>query len=402
MTSNRLRWLGAAVACWAATASVRADSFKFELLHVFHHAPNGVEGAGPTGPVQVLPDGTVLGTTERGGTYGGGTIFLVTAQGEFKVLHQFTGRDGLYPDSCIVPTRSGDFYGTARGSHRIVFRINAHGDFAIVHRFDAPGGTMPYVVSVKGSDGKVYSVSGGDDGFRLLFAGERAAAQPDVFSGLSHAVPGGQVLFAAAHNGNQGGEPAKVGTGSVSICADAVVGADDHIYQPVPHMFAIMRSTEPGADDIVGEIFSSIKMTEDQRKLAGAGGQMAILPGGDLVGITHWQSPGEQSSGVFRVSPLGNVAWVTALAKSMPVYLSPGLLLSTDGKMYGLVSHYPPDPITLQQVTPDGAVSNVLSFPSQAKSPGPLTLGPDGALYGTFDSYGAGTSGAVFKIVRQR
>lgn len=400
MTSNSLRWLGAAIACWAATAPVHADTFKFELLHVFHHTPNSVEGAWPAGPVQVLPDGAVIGTTERGGTYGGGTVFLVTAKGELKVLHEFTGRDGLYPESCLVPTKSGDFYGTARGTHHVVFRINSRAGFAIVHRFQVPAGTIPYVVSVKGSDGKIYSVSDRrDGGFQLLSAGERAAAQPDLFSGLLNTVPGGQILFNAAHNGNQGSE---VGPGSVSICADAVVGVDGHVYKTDPNMFSIMRSVEPGANEVVGEIFNPLRMTEDQRKLAGARGQMAVLPGGDLVGITHWQLPGEQGSGVFRVSPLGNVAWVSAFARSMPVQSSPGLLLSSDGKIYGLVSHYGPEPISLLQVTPDGAVSNVLSFPSQARSPGPLTLGPDGALYGTFGGYGDGTSGAVFKIVQQR
>jgi uncharacterized repeat protein (TIGR03803 family) len=401
MTSNRLRWLGAAFACLVSAAPVCADSFKFELLHVFRHTPNGVEGAGLTGPVQVLHNGAVIGTTTRGGTYGGGTVFLVTAQGELEVLHQFTGRDGLYPDGCLIPTRSGDFYGTANGSHRLVFRINARGDFAIVHRFDAPGGSMRYVVSVKGSDGSVYSASGGDGGFRLLYTGERAAAQPGIFSGPSRVVPGGQYL-AAGHADNRWGETAKVGPGSISMCADAAVGVDGHIYEPDPHMFTIMRSIEPDADDIVGDISNPLIRTDDQRKLAGVGGQMAVLPDGDLVGITHWQSPGRRSSGVYRVSPFGNVAWVTSIDKSMQVYSSPGLLLNTDGKMYGLVSHYRPDPVTLLQVTSDGVISTVLSFPSQAGSPGPLTLGSDGALYGTFGSYGDGTNGAVFKIVHQR
>lgn len=402
MTSNRLRWLGAAVACWVSAAPVRADSFKFELLHVFRHTPNGVEGGGPTGPVQVLPDGAVIGTTTYGGTYGGGTVFLVTAQGELEVLHQFTGRDGLYPDGCLVPTRSGDFYGTANGSHRLVFRINARGDFSIIHRFDAPGGNTPHVVSVKGSDGNIYSASGGDGGFRLLYTGERAAAQPEIFSGFSRAVPGGQALVVAGHAGNRGDEATKVGTGSVSMCADAAVGVDGHIYRPVPHMSTIMRSIEPGADDIDSDISNPLTRTEDQRKLAGVGGQMAALPSGDLLGITSWQAPGGRRSGVYRVSPLGDIVWITAIDKSTQVYWSPGLLLNTDGKMYGLVSHYRPDPVTLLQVTSDGAVSTVLSFPPQAGSPGPLTLGPDGVLYGTFGSYGEGTGGAVFKTVRQR
>ncbi|MEY2114013.1 choice-of-anchor tandem repeat GloVer-containing protein [Rhodanobacter sp. FW106-PBR-R2A-1-13] len=368
------------------------------MLHVFRHTPNGVEGAGPTGPVQVLHDGAVIGTTPRGGTYGGGTVFLVTAHGELEVLHQFTGRDGLYPDGCLIPTRSGDFYGTANGSHRLVFRINARGNFAIVHRFDAPGGNMRYVVSVKGSDGSVYSASGGNGGFRLLYTGERAAAQPEIFSGFSRAAPG----VVAWQAGNRGGEATKVRTGSVSMCADAAVGVDGHIYRPVPHMLTIMRSIEPGDDDIVSDMSNPLTRTEDQRKLAGVGGQMAPLPGGDLVGITSWQAPGGRRSGVYRVSPLGDIAWITAIDKSMQVYLSPGLLLNTDGRMYGLVSHYRPDPVTLLQVTSDGAVSTVLSFPPQAGSPGPLTLGPDGALYGAFGSYGEGTGGAVFKIVRQR
>jgi len=187
--------------CGTVVIPVPADSFKLELLHVFHHTPNSSEGAEPAGPVHVFPDGSVIGTTSRGGNYGGGTVFTVTAKGELKVLHQFSGRDGLYPDGCLVPGKDGGFYGTLHGSHPSVFRIGVDGSFATVYRFDQPAGDTPRVVSIKGTDGNVYSVSDRfDSGFRLLYSGERASTEPDKYLGLLTAAPGSRIFVTKFNN----------------------------------------------------------------------------------------------------------------------------------------------------------------------------------------------------------
>lgn len=408
MRANSLRVIGAAVAaaCWAAAGPARADSFELELLHVFHHTPNSSEGARPAGPVHVFADGSVIGTTESGGAYGGGTVFLITAQGELKVLHQFTGRDGLYPDGCLVPGKDGSFYGTVHGSQTSVFRINTAGDFAIVYRFKEPAAEKPQLVSIKGSDGNVYAVSDRFvGGFRLFYAGERALTEPDVFSGSSTTVPGGAVVVSVApHFGssNDSHDSDKAASGGVSVCAEAAVGVDGYIYKSDYVMHSIMRSFERGAYESATELFNPIKMTEDQRRAAGVVGQVAALPGGDLVGIAHWQFPGEQASGVVRVSPSGNVAWIAPFPNSPTFYLSPGLVLGADGNLYGIASYFKPGHTALLQITLAGKVSNVLSFPPEAdlSTPGPLTAGPDGSLYGALGFYGEGATGAIFRIVR--
>jgi uncharacterized repeat protein (TIGR03803 family) len=62
-------------------------------------------------------NGTLYGTTEEGGAYGGGsygfgTVFSITLSGHETVLHSFgSGSDGLYPESGVIDV-NGTLYGT--------------------------------------------------------------------------------------------------------------------------------------------------------------------------------------------------------------------------------------------------------------------------------------------------
>ncbi|MEO7775782.1 MAG: choice-of-anchor tandem repeat GloVer-containing protein [Steroidobacteraceae bacterium] len=79
-------------------------------LHAFAGAPN--EGAGPLSGVTRDIDGTLYGTTERGGGSGQGTAWRITPAGVFQHLHAFTGLgfDGATPYATLVPS-GGFIYG---------------------------------------------------------------------------------------------------------------------------------------------------------------------------------------------------------------------------------------------------------------------------------------------------
>jgi uncharacterized repeat protein (TIGR03803 family) len=74
--------------------------------------------------------GTLYGTGETGGSYGGGTVFSVDPNtGAETILHSFgLGSDGLYPGASLVDVK-GTLYGTTyiggSGGGGVVFSVNA-------------------------------------------------------------------------------------------------------------------------------------------------------------------------------------------------------------------------------------------------------------------------------------
>jgi len=96
-------------------------------LHAFF--PGDGEGSHPFGGLVQGEDGGYYGTTEEGGANGLGTVFRVTAEGEFTTLHAFDGSDGSNPEAGL--TRAGEdvSYGTTAngGPHGggVIFKIQS-------------------------------------------------------------------------------------------------------------------------------------------------------------------------------------------------------------------------------------------------------------------------------------
>jgi len=97
------------------------------VLYSFSGAP---DGAYPYAGLVMDAKGNLYGTTEGGGSSGGGygTAFKVNKVGEETVLHTFTGRsDGASPFGGLIRDAKGNLYGTAayQGAHGrgVVFKI---------------------------------------------------------------------------------------------------------------------------------------------------------------------------------------------------------------------------------------------------------------------------------------
>ncbi len=101
-------------AIWMITAAG-----QFSVLHGFDGA---TDGSGPNSPLLIGQNGTLYGTTAYGGTYGYGTVYSITPAGNFTVIHAFAaGADGAQPTGNLVQTHNGTIYGgTAYGP---VFKI---------------------------------------------------------------------------------------------------------------------------------------------------------------------------------------------------------------------------------------------------------------------------------------
>jgi uncharacterized repeat protein (TIGR03803 family) len=118
-------------------------------------------------------DGMLLGTTRGSGAYDG-DVFELAPNGDFTVLHTFTGffgqNDGGHPEAALVDGGDGNFYGTTSdgGTYDVgtIFSIAADGTYDLVHSFhglvdpDADD-FYPRAALVRGADGALYGTTNG-------------------------------------------------------------------------------------------------------------------------------------------------------------------------------------------------------------------------------------------------
>jgi uncharacterized repeat protein (TIGR03803 family) len=148
------------------------------------------DGGTPYGGLTFDDAGNFYGTTTKGGQWGGGTAFeLTAANGGWTetVLHSFQGLDGTQPEGTLIFDASGNIYGTAyfgglNSEDGSVFELspsNGGWTFSVLHLFDfsAGEGADPVAGVTMGSDGNLYGTTlgggAGDNGtiFRLVNAG---------------------------------------------------------------------------------------------------------------------------------------------------------------------------------------------------------------------------------------
>ena len=131
----------------------------------------------PAAALLLGSDGSYYGTTYLGGEFNLGTIFRLTLQDNgpaTTVLHSFDGSDGANPYAPLVEGSDGNLYGTTlpqASGNGTVFRITKQGQFTLIHTLPPPdsnqGGCYPegsgfYAPLVGGSDG-LYGVAAAAD-----------------------------------------------------------------------------------------------------------------------------------------------------------------------------------------------------------------------------------------------
>jgi len=150
----------------------------FTILYNFCAQANCADGGLPSGLMQSF-DGNLYGTTDEGGANGVGTIFKITTTGVLTTLYSFCSlpncADGLKPFGPLIQGSDRNLYGVnasgggANGAGTI-FRITADGVFTVLHTFDGADGNFP-VGLVQGTDGAFYGATenGGARNFGVVF-----------------------------------------------------------------------------------------------------------------------------------------------------------------------------------------------------------------------------------------
>src|SRR5262249_27916838 len=110
-------------------------------LHAFDCSVSGEPtDCGPTALLQAS-DGNFYGATSGSGASGGGTVFKLTPGGVFTTLHIFDcNTEGCFPAAALIQARDGSLYGTTtRGGAfggGTVFKRTPGGTLTTLHAFD--------------------------------------------------------------------------------------------------------------------------------------------------------------------------------------------------------------------------------------------------------------------------
>lgn len=335
-----------------------------------------VENARPYGSLTYGFDGNFYGVSSP--QEDPATLFRMTSEGEVTTLFTFTGISGPHkghePQSHLTQHPNGSLYGMAPYGGEFdcgtLFRIDIDelGEASFTTLFDFTGtsgdypGTSPVGSLTLGPDGYFYGTT--------IYGGE--------FNGgtLFKVSPDGE--FTSLHHFNPS-------TGMSNPETTLILGKDGHFYGSTGNNSSgngsLFRTTREGV------ITSLVEFTGTGGSFKGKrpGRKLAINAEGHFYGVTSQGGAADYGT-VFKMvlnDETGEVSEFTTLTEldgTNGIYPAGGLTYGADGNLYGGVSR------TIYQVTPSGAVNNLLSLTGQ----GTTSTSGDSPRYSHFISDGTG------------
>jgi len=308
------------------------------------------------------------------------------AAASVRVLHSFSGPDGVSPSSSLVDGGDGFLYGTTfyggtvvpdknPDGYGTVFRVDASGAFQTVHRFDRVNGERPNGL-VRGPDGLLYGTTshGGD-----LDPGSFSGGQGTLFridgSGtltvLHRFLPVEGLWPSAAPTFGMDG--AVYGTAS-----------DDSTY---PHYGTIWRWSPASGLQVLHQ-FNGFDGVEPL-------GSLTLASDGNLYGTTN--GGGSGCGTVFRLSPTGVHTLLHSFSFNDGCQPKAGVIEARDGNFYG-TTETGLGWGTVFRMDRAGNVTTLHAFTATGetgqKPLAPLFEASDGYLYGTTKQGGLPYGGA--------
>jgi uncharacterized repeat protein (TIGR03803 family) len=374
--------LALAFAAFSFSLAVRAQAQTVNFIAEF----NGTNGNSPNGLVQGT-DGNLYGSTFAGGAFNWGEIFRVTPSGQISTVYSFNCDD----TSCVrdpyllVPGSDGNFYGISvyGGSFDggVFYRVTPGGKFTVVHNFcygtDCMGGQNPNGLFL-GFDGNFYGTT--------VYGGE---TNNGVFFGIS---PTGQ--FKVLHS-----------FCLLSDCQDGsfplapIQGQDGNFYgttaQGGTHGGGVIYKLTPDGTYTVIHNFCT-------RGDCPTGGVIQPLVQ-DAKGNFFGATSGGGRHGFGAVFVLTAEHHFKILHSFDPTVdggdPNAGLVLASDGNLYGVNLFGQHGDGTAFEITPEGEFTLLYTFQTNQTAPYvPLFQGTDGLFYGTTDPFSGSSNGAVFEL----
>ena len=369
-----------------------------------HFTRNGArnKGAGPQGRLVMGNDGAYYGTTQQGGANEFGTIFKVTLGGQLTTLVEFTGDTGSFkgarPRAGLTIGSDGAFYGTtgeggAHG-HGTVFRMTPAGDFTTLAEFNYFGensnGAFPDAALTAGSDGNLYGTtrSGGANHIGTIFKVTPSGTLTTLVNFTGEGVT------------NRGSYP----EGSLIESGGSFYGTTRH--GGANSVGTIFKVTMDGALTTLVEFTGKDGANKGSEPTAG----LTVGNDGAFYGATSGDGANQDRLGtIFKMTAGGDlttlVEFTPESASTRGAGLYAGLTLGTDGAFYGTNAYGgPSDQGTIFKVTADGTLTTLvnISIGGAMELGGRpwagLALGGDHNFYGTTRFGGAYGVGTVFKI----
>jgi uncharacterized repeat protein (TIGR03803 family) len=133
----------------------------FTVLHRFH---GGLNGSVPQGGLLLDGAGNLYGTTVRGGTNENGTVFQISKDGTYTVLHRFMKAEGVNPNGGLVLDESGNLFGTAQlgGALNLgtVFQLSPDRVLTVLHSFAGlEDGAVPFAGLIRDQAGHLFGTT---------------------------------------------------------------------------------------------------------------------------------------------------------------------------------------------------------------------------------------------------
>jgi uncharacterized repeat protein (TIGR03803 family) len=408
---------------------------------VFKMTPTGVvtvvhrflcpsEGCQPQAPLIQAADGNLYGTTSFGGplVYYGGSLFKISPDGTYAVLHAFAGGDGAEPTTALLQAADGNFYGTTAGggaqSGGTIFKMAPNGSVTILHAI-ADGEGFRFSALVQGADGNFYGTSQyypfeGGAVFKMTPAGSLTTLHR--FTGTNGDGASPQAALLRATDGNlygttySGGDgPYSYGRGTVfRVTVDGTVstvyaftdsfdghpgsaliqGSDGNLYGTTQDHGSVFRMTTAGVFTTLANVFPGLEASTPET---------ALIQGtdGNLYGTTAEGGPNYAGT-VFRMTASGVTTTLHTFTGADGVAPRAALLQAPDGTFYGTTTLGGPSNLgTVFRMAPDGTLIVLHAFTGGgdgAEPYGALVRGADGNFYGTTRDGGALNFGTVFRM----
>jgi uncharacterized repeat protein (TIGR03803 family) len=324
------------------------------------------KNSGPTASLMAGDGGALYGTTGAGGV-GFGTVFKATPSSGRKpwtvrVLNNFTFADGAFPDAGLVADQTGALYGTTTQGGKVCFTAGC----GVVFRLTRPPPHQYYWTETVIH----YFTGSQDDGLE-----PHGALVMDAAGALyGTTVSGG------------------IGDGVVFKLTPPIRGT--HWREQILYTFSGLGATPYGG--LIGDGNGVLYGTTVNDAINGCGTVYAVAP--PVPGSAAWS---ERLLYVFGANGSGDGCGPrTSLAEGRP-----GTLYgtTTNGGAAGMGAVFA---VSRPAVTSSMWIDQVLhSFTGGADGAGPsspVTVGEDGAIYGTCYAGGAANDGVVFKLTPPR